>query len=175
MKNLNLENVEEAKEFDRVPAGGYICKITMVEDVEEKEYLRIEYDFTEGKFAGYYRDLYTNKGFWGGSFIKSYKEKALPFFKSFITSVEKSNSGYRFDNDEKKLVGKLVGLVLSEEEYRSNNGDVKTRLYVDQIRSVDAIRKGEYKVSALKKLPAESKTEFDPNEFEEISDEGMPF
>ena len=175
MKNLNLENVEEAKDFERVPVGGYICKITMAEDVAEKEYLKIEFDFAEGKFTGYYRELYTNKGFWGGSFIKSYKEKALPFFKAFVTAVEKSNNGYRFDNDEKRLVGKLVGLVLGEEEYKTNNGEVKNRLYVDQIRSVESIRKNEYKIPPLKKLPAEAKPALNPEDFEEIDDEDLPF
>ena len=41
MKKINWKNVEEAKEFEKLPAGGYICGITAVEDVPEKEYLRI--------------------------------------------------------------------------------------------------------------------------------------
>ena len=32
--------------------GGYIVKITYVEDVKEKEYLRIEWDYTDGEMAG---------------------------------------------------------------------------------------------------------------------------
>lgn len=151
MKNLGLENVEEARDFEAPPAEGYICRITSVEDVVNKEYLRIEYDIAEGDFKDYYSQLYKNRGFWGGSMIRSYKEKALPFFKSFITAVEKSNPGFHFDSDEKKLIGKLLGLVLAEEEYLSNSGEVKTRLYADKPRSVEAIRTGDYKVP-LKKL-----------------------
>ena len=115
MKILNLDNVNAAEEFDRLIPGGYVCGITAVEDVPEKEYLRIEYDIAEGKLKNYYRTLYNNKGFWGGSTIKSYKEKALPFFKGFITAVEQSNAGYKWDNDENKLIRKLVGFVLAEE------------------------------------------------------------
>ena len=85
MKNVNLQNVEEAKDFERLPAGGYVCGITAVEDVADKEYLKIEFDIAEGDFKNYYRDLYQSKAFWGGNFVKSYKDKALPFFKGFIT------------------------------------------------------------------------------------------
>jgi hypothetical protein len=152
MKNLNLENVEEAKEYQRLVAGGYICKITKVEDTPDKEYLKIEYDIEQGEFKDYFKNLFAAKNFWGGRFIRSYKESALSFFKSFTTSVENSNNGYKFDNDETKLVGKLVGLVLGEEEYNANDGSVKNRLYVKETRSVDSIKKGDFAIPDIKYL-----------------------
>lgn len=152
MKNLGLENVQEAQEFKRLVPGAYICKITSVEDVDQKEYLKVEYDVTEGEFKDYYKDLNEKKNFWGGKFIRSYKESAKPFFKSFIVAVESSNSGYKFDNDEKKLVGKLVGLVLAEEEYKKQDGTIGTRLYVSRTIKVDDVKKGEYIVPELKRL-----------------------
>src|SRR5690554_4623694 len=103
MKDLNLKEVIEAQEFKRVAPGGYICRITMVEDVTDKEYLLLEYDIAEGEFKDYYCSLYESRGFWGAKFVKSYKEKALPFFKGMITAVERSNKGFKFDNDETKL------------------------------------------------------------------------
>ena len=151
MKAIDLSNVEEAKEFTRPEPGGYICGITSVEDVPEKEYLRIEYDIAEGDYKNFWRSLYESKSFWGGSFIKSYKEKALPFFKAFITAVEKSNRGFKWANDETALKRKLVGLVLGEEEYQANDGTIKTRLYVDQIHSVEKIKAGEFKIPDLKR------------------------
>ena len=33
--------VEEAKEFEMLPSGGYVCQILRVEDVPDKEYLKI--------------------------------------------------------------------------------------------------------------------------------------
>ena len=152
MKALDLANVEDRKEFSKVQPGGYICRIESVQDVVEKEYLKIEYDFAEGEHKHHYFELFQAKGFWGGRFIRSYKEKALPFFKGFITAVENSNPGYKWDNDERKLLTKFVGIVLAEEEYRKNDGKIGTRLYVDQTRSVDEIRKGNYKVPELKRL-----------------------
>lgn len=177
MKILNLDNVQEAEEFEKVVPGGYVCGITSVEDVPSKEYLRIEYDIAEGKLKNYYRNLYNNKGFWGGSTIKSYKDKALSYFKGFITSVEESNPGYKWDNDESKLIRKLVGFVLGEEEYEARDGSIKTRLYVARITSADKIRKGDYTVPALKKLnkPAQAAPTI-PAGFEEIvSNDDVPF
>jgi len=174
MKNLNLENVQEAAEYKKVTPGGYVCGITSVKDVTDKEYLKIEYEIAEGEFKGYYRELEASKGFWGASFIKSYKESALPFFKAFITSVEKSNNGFKFANDETKLRGKYVGLVLGEEEYRGNDGSIKTRLYVDQVHSVDKIKSGDFKVPAFKPLSGSSSYSSSSIN-EEAEDSELPF
>lgn len=152
MKSIDLSNVQEAEQFTRVKPGGYICTITSVEDIPEKEYLKIEYDIAYGNCKGYYRKLYNERGFWGASTIKSYKDSALPFFKGFITAVEKSNAGYHWDSDESKLVGKNIGFVLCEEEYQTKNGDVKTRLYVASVHSVEKIQANDFKVPELKKL-----------------------
>lgn len=178
MKNIDWNNVQEAQEFQRLPAGGYICGIVRVEDVPEKEYLRIEYDIAEGKFKNYYRQqAQRNPDWnWGGVLIRSYKEKALPFFKAFLKSVEKSNQGFKFNNDEKTLVRKLVGLVLAEEEYQKSNGDIGTRLYVAQVHSVGAIRDGEFKVPELKKFSGSVAPETNASyEFQTVSDQDLPF
>lgn len=153
MKKQNWNAVQEAAEFKRPAPGGYIARIINVEDNEEKEYLKLEYDFAEGKFKGYYAELYKAKAFWGGSFIRSYKEKALPFFKSFKTCLEVSNRGYFFEEDRlDDMCGKLIGIVLGEEEYRKNDGSIGNRLYVAQTRSVKSIQDGDFKVPDLKKL-----------------------
>ena len=46
MKKLNLDNVQEFTRFKN-PVGGFICEIKSVEDVPDKEYLRIGYDIAE--------------------------------------------------------------------------------------------------------------------------------
>lgn len=171
MKCVNLDNVQEAGDFNRLTPGGYICGITRVEDVPEREYLKIEYDIAEGEFKNYFRQLFEKFGFWGGSFIRSYKDNALPFFKAFTTAVEKSNKGYEFDYDEHKLVRKYIGLVLAEEEYISKYGEIKTRLYVASARSIDAIKQGDFKVPELKKLRQEQTTDYQPA----LDDSDLPF
>lgn len=152
MKKIDLSNVPEATEYKVLPAGGYICRLNVVEDVPEKEYLKIEFDIDAGEFKGHYQELFAKRGFWAGRMFRSYKETALPFFKSFTTALEKSNPGYQWDNDETKLVDKVIGIVLAEEEYIGNDGNVKTKLVADRVHSIEAIKKGDYKTPPKKFL-----------------------
>lgn len=152
MKNVNWNDVQD--DIRHPVPGGYAAKITRVEDNEEKEYLKIEWEFADGEFKGANRETFVAFDFWPLAFICSYKEKALRFFKGFKTAVEESNPGFTFKNDPQSLVGKFIGVVLAEEEYLSKTNEVKTRLYVAEKRSGKAIRNGDYKVPELKKLPA---------------------
>lgn len=154
MKNVNWNDVQD--EIRRPVPGGYAAKITHVEDNEDKEYLLIQWEFAEGEFKGTNQETFDAFGFWPMAFVKSYKQKALRFFKGFKTAVEESNRNYTFNNDPQTLVGKFVGVVLGEEEYLAKDGSVKTRLYVSDARSGKAIRDGDYKIPELKKLPANS-------------------
>lgn len=161
MKVINdFENIQASSgEFSRLEPNGYICRITLADDFpfDEKtgkgDYLKIEYDIAEGEFKDYFYSQYAKfSSFWGGRFFRSYKENAQGMFKHFIECVEKSNAGYSWNWDEGTLQGKLIGLVIGEEEYENQNGEVKTRLYVKDIKTVDEIRQGEFKIPALKKL-----------------------
>ena len=155
----NYETVQASSgEFARPTAGGYICKIIDVEDVPMNEqgkgdYLRIEYDIADGEFKGYYKEQFDRwGGNWNASFIRSYKEKALGMLKHFTNCIEESNAGYEWDWNEKGLIGKLVGLVLGEEEYQNNAKEIKTKLVVKNIVTVEDIKNGNFKIPALKKL-----------------------
>lgn len=150
MKNVNWDTVQD--EIRSPKPGGYAARITRVEDVDDKEYLRIEWEFADGEFKGVNQEVYDAFGFWPLAFVCSYKQKALRFFKGFKTAVECSNRSYVFNNDPQSLVGKYVGVVLGEEEYLSKKGEVKTRLYVAEKRSGKAIREKDFKVPDLKKL-----------------------
>ena len=151
MKNVNWNDVQD--EIRNPTPGGYAARITKVTDVEEKEYLLIEWEFAEGEFKGANKETYDAFGFWPLAFFCSYKDSALRFFKGFKTAVEESNRNFVFKNDPQSLVGKYVGVVLGEEEYFSTkHNKVKTRLYVAEKRSGKAIRDGDFKIPALKKL-----------------------
>lgn len=184
MKNINLDAVQEAQEFERLGPGGYVCGIVRAEDVPGKEYLRIEFDIADGPFKNYFRNMRDRLALDGwpaaGVLYRSYKESALPFFKQFITSVQVSNAGYVFKNDESTLVRKLFGVVMGEEEYEKNDGTVGTRLKAATVRSVKAIREGDFKVPAIKKLTrsASGYSAHNADQFVPISadnDEDLPF
>ena len=153
MYKIDWSRVEEASEFQSPVPGAYVAVIRNVKDDEKKEYLRIEWDFAEGEFKGNNQDTYDRAGFWPIALIRSYKPKALPFFKAFKTTLEESNPGYQFREDQlNRMVGNRFGVVLGEEEYTKKDGDIGKRLYVAQVRSLNAIQKGDFKVPALKRL-----------------------
>lgn len=175
MKNVDWNTVQD--EVRRPVPGGYTAKITRVEDVEDKEYLRIEWDFADGEFKGANKEAMTAFGFWPYAFVQSYKDKALRFFKGFKTAVENSNNGYVFKNDPQSLVGKFVGVVLAEEEYMSNSGQVKTRLYVAEKRSGKSIREGDFKIPEIKRLSVNEAYSMPNQNFAPIvePDDELPF
>lgn len=157
MKKLDLTNVQESQGFSNPTAGAYICKITDVVDIPEKEYLKVEYDIIDGEFAGYYAKGRADHPDWAwfGRYTKSYKPNALPMFKRFCSAVSKSNASYVFDggaanSDEKTLIGKKIGLLFQEEEYYGNDGDLKTRLKIYSEFPIDKIR--EQKTPKIKKV-----------------------
>ena len=153
MRRVDWNEVQEASGYDNPAPGAYIAVLCGVEDHEDKEYLKILWDFSDGEYKGSNRDTYDRAGFWPIALIRSYKPKALGFFKAFKTALEESNPGYMFDESNLNgMVGKKICVVLGEEEYQSNDGSIKTRLHVSQTRSLEAYRKGDFKVPALKPL-----------------------
>ena len=156
----NFDKIQESGSFEKLPVGGYIIKILAVDDVPEKEYLKIFFDINDGEKKGFFQKAFKEdtraekKWSNAGSFIRSYKEKALPLFKGFTNAIENSNKGYKWNFDEKSLVNKVVGVVIGEEQYLNQKGQVRTRTYVSAVRPVDTIKKGEFTVPELKKLDA---------------------
>lgn len=146
MRKIDMTDIKEAGEFRRPSAGAYICKITDVEDIKDKEYLKVYYDIDDGPFKGYYTETRTAHPdwLWMGAYVKSYKPTALSLFKRFCSAVSKSNGNFVFDAgevnaEEKTLVGKRIGLVFQDEEYMSNTGEVRTRLKVFREFPIDKL------------------------------------
>ena len=181
MKKINLSDVQEAGEFRRPTAGAYICRITAVEDIKEKEYLKVFYDIDEGELKGYYTEARTAHPdwLWMGAYVKSYKPTALSLFKRFCSAVSKSNGNYVFDAgevnaEEKTLVGKRIGLILQEEEYESNTGDIRTRLKVAREFPVDKL--AEQTVPDIIRLPRNGSCDSSNSVFVPAgTDEELPF
>ena len=129
-----------------------------MQDVAEKEYLKVSFDIAEGEYKGFFKRQYDEdtrqdkKWPNAGSFVRSYKSTAESMFKGFANAVENSNKGYTFDFNEKSLVGKQVGIIVGLEEYVNQKGAVRERTYVSAVRSVDTIKKRDFKIPETKKL-----------------------
>ena len=144
---------------NRLPAGGYVCRIVKVEVFPDKEYLMISYDFLDGDYAKYFEGIYERNGkqWWPANFFRSYKESAIGFFKGFIEAVDESNNtkfGSKIESgfDEQMLVRQKIGLVIAYEEYRNKNGELRERAYVARNTTVQNIEDGKYTVPDLKRL-----------------------
>ena len=156
MKKVDLSKVKEAGSgsYKRLPVGGYVLRILKVVDVPEYNRLDFYYDIAEGEYKDYYNERYkanTNENKkWGGRFSKSYdanNERALPFFKQFVTAVQNSNKGFVWDEEhEQQFVKKLVGATFREEEFVGQNGKVAVSCKPDMFHSVDKIRSGDFTI-----------------------------
>lgn len=175
MPKINMQDYENAEvrtggEFQKMPAGGYIATIQAVRTdgpasygkgrvdyVNSKQYVKLIYDIAEGEFAGKFSDDY-----WAGE-DKDYGHciylswKNMGAFKGNIQALDASNPGFdalaAFEADNWMMfIGKKVGIVVGEEEYRANNGEIRTKLGLPSMRPVQAIREGKFKVPPLKKL-----------------------
>ena len=89
--------------------------------------------------------------------------------------MEESNAGFKWAWDENSLVHKFVGVVLGEEEYRKKDGAIGTKLVVKDIKTINQILKGEFKIPATKKLAEAASYVTAPNLVELPNDEPLPF
>lgn len=156
---INWEEVEESRDGEHVPAGVYVIRITTGADEPAKQYSDFTWDIAEGPYKGNYAAAPD----WMHRLIRSYKTNALPMYKQFFRRIEDSNPGFSFDRNEHnpgQFVGKVLGVVLREEEYEANDGNVKTRMTIGKIGTADEARNGTLKPLALKTLKKEASSTY---------------
>lgn len=178
-------NYNDQDEYEQLPAGGYICTITSVRDVTDKEYLYVEFDIAEGEHAGYFKRLCDRANFWGGRVNLSYAGKSMKRgFDLPCKAINASNPGYEFNphedgrnNDERTLVGKKIGIVLHEEEYESKDGKVRTTMRAVPwgIYSTDKIASGAFDKRLLDKVPIKKDETPGTEVFLNVPDTETPF
>lgn len=195
----NLYNTTEAKEvgeFESLKLGGHEI---VIKDAREytSEFsgntsLKVCVDIDgNDEQKGWFQKQYdenTNEGKkWSNGATKyvSLKNEQIAYLKGFITAVEKSNNGFKFDiNGEwKQLNGKKVAGVFGLEEYNDNDGNIKTATKLTQFRSLDKL--SEIKIPAVKTIDGQyidyeeyknrPKTEDKSNEVVLIDDSQLPF
>lgn len=169
MPNIDMNEYEAAEassteEYRRMPAGGYVVIIMAVRTVDkergvdyvnDKQYVKLIWDVAEGEFCGKFSDEYWADKDYGHQLYWSWKN--MDSFKRTIRCFDESNPGFdalsAFRADKWELfVGKKIGIVVGEEEYMGNDGNVKTRFGFARMKSVQDIRDGRFRVPPLKKL-----------------------
>lgn len=147
-------------EFETLPPGAYKCQVVQVNITKTqsgKEMMVFCFDIAEGPFKDYYMKQFksrqkTDKDVkYPGIFRQLTRGDSLPFFKGVITSIEKSNPGYRWNWEEKSLIKKYFGGIFGREEYVGTDGKKHMSTKCVQIRSLDGMK--DAKIPEDKLLP----------------------
>ncbi len=157
MRQVNFNDIIESTtgNYRTLPAGNYVCTITAMEDVADREYVRMEVDVAEGEYAGIFKG---SDRPWKHSICLSYKDNALGMLKQRLHTISDCNPGFdamsAFNGGVASLAyfaGKTVGVCFNEDEFEGNDGEVKTNVKPGDLRLVADVRSG-------KALPARHRT-----------------
>lgn len=152
-KPAGYEEAQVLGEFTPIQLGGHKLVIMGVEEATTStgnQYIKVSFDTAKDDIQpNYYSNAYRqdsrdNKK-WSGVttvFPTDREGKTSKAFKTFCTSVEKSNAGFKMVWGEKfceSLKGKKIGGVFGEEDYLNANNEVKTARKLFWFRSIDGV------------------------------------
>ena len=158
----DYDQVQVGGDFQFLPGGGYVCRIRKAQMTTSSNNLpmvEVMIDIAEGEFKDYFSQLYRDRvgrdanakyPYNGILHIVAVDEEGhtKKNFKSFCTSVEKSNGIEQLPrHDEaflKALVGKNVGVLYQREEYEGNDGKTHWSTKPKWFRDVETIRSGNF-------------------------------
>ena len=187
--NMDLWDETEAKEFgeyENLELGGH--EIVILDAREHKSEfsgnisLKISVDISgNDKQKGFFKKQYdentsTDKK-WPTGAVKycSLKDEQLGYLKGFITSLEKSNPGFKFN--KKGTWEQLKNLKLAGqfglEEYKKQDGTIGTATKLVQFRSLDKLK--EIKIPKVKKLDGSLVEYEDYKETKTVKNNSNPF
>ena len=198
MKKIENWNEIEAKgmdDFKALPIGAYECKIiNAVENHNEesgKTTLKVMVDIASGEYKDYFKKRYDSNTAidrkWDNNATKylAFEGENTSFFKGFITIVENSNVGYKWNWEESTLRDKKLVGVFQYEEYEKQDGTKGIKVRLTKFRSLDKL--GKIEVSDSVKMLDGSYVDYEEyierqdnplsdfkNEME-ISDDALPF
>ena len=153
MKAIENWSEIEAKgmeDFKSLPIGAYECVIREAKvyknPTTEKESFRVQVDIASGEFKGYFQQRYDNNTrsdkTWDNNSTRylAFQGDNVSYFKGFITGIENSNPGYKWDWDETKLTGKKICGVYQYEEYEKQDGTKCVKVRLNKFRSLDKMK-----------------------------------
>lgn len=172
--------------YTPLPVGGHICRIVGARATKSRngnDMIEVAFDIAEGsEFDGKFKERFdflrksNANAKWpnGGMFrtgVLNSDGKTSGYFKGLITAVEESNPGYSFKGsgcNEETMNGKLVGFNFGEEDYKGNDGKIRTSIKPFYAVSVQTVRNGieppkkkEYKPKPGESMAAQGFTQVD--------------
>ena len=191
IKPNGFEEAREFGEYTPLELGGHKLTIMKVEECTTSlgnQYIKVSFDTAKDDtqpnyYSNQYRqDTRENKK-WSGVttvFPTDKDGKTSRPFKTFCTSVEKSNAGFKIVWGDKfcdSLKGKAIGGVFGEEEYINTFGEVKTAHKLFWFRSIDGITEAEVPNKRTLAADDEEPAETGSNDFVEVGGaiDDLPF
>lgn len=154
MKKIeNWDNIEAKgmDDFKALPIGAYECKIiNAVENHNEqsgKTTLKVMVDIASGEYKDYFKKRYDSNTAidrkWDNNATKflAFEGENTSFFKGFITIVENSNVGYKWNWEESTLRDKKLVGVFQYEQYEKQDGTKALKVRLTKFRSLDKLGK----------------------------------
>ena len=143
------------------PVGQYEAVIQAVKTEKsysgDRDEIIMMIEITEGEYKDQYHKVFEDqKERYGGDVKYKGSFKLRPpidgddpwikkVFEGNLWCVEQSNPGYAWDWDEKKLVGKKIGINVRERLYTGNDGSDRSTTEIGQFEPIDDVRNGKCK------------------------------
>lgn len=150
IENWNEVEAKGMEDFKALPVGAYECVIVGAGIYESeqsgKKSFKVAIDIANGEYKDYFKKRYENNTSedkkWDNNAVRylAFEGDNVSYFKGFITCVENSNTGYKWDWDEKKLKGKKICGVFQYEEYEKQDGTKGVKVRLNKFRSLDKIK-----------------------------------
>ena len=150
IENWDKVEAKGMDDFKALPVGAYECvikdaRVNLNEETGKKTF-KVSVDIASGEFKDYFLKRFANntsdKPKWDNNAVRylAYEGDNVSYFKGFITSVENSNTGYKWDWDEEKLKGKKICGVFQYEEYEKQDGSKAVKVRLNKFRSLDKMK-----------------------------------
>ena len=151
IKDFDKVEAKGMDDFRGLPIGAYECVIkdARLNHNEEtgKNTLKISIDIASGEYKDYFLKAYETDTRvdrkWNNNAIRyiAYEGDNVAFFKGFITTVENSNVGYKWNWEESTLRDKKIVGVFQYEEYEKQDGTRGIKVRLTKFRSLDKLGK----------------------------------
>ena len=150
IKDFDKVEAKGMDDFRGLPIGAYECVIkdARLNHNEEtgKNTLKISIDIASGEYKDYFLKAYETDTRidrkWNNNAVRyiAYEGDNVAFFKGFITTIENSNIGYKWNWEESTLKGKKVCGVFQYEEYEKQDGTRGIKVRLNKFRSLDKLK-----------------------------------
>ena len=150
IKDFDKVEAKGMDDFRGLPIGAYECVIkdARLNHNEEtgKNTLKISIDIASGEYKDYFLKAYETDTRidrkWNNNAVRylAYEGDNVSYFKGFLTVIENSNIGYKWNWEESTLKGKKVCGVFQYEEYEKQDGTRGIKVRLSKFRSLDKLK-----------------------------------